>query len=282
MRAPDVTVVVVSWRTRDLTLACLDSIARDASRADVSCEVVVVDNASGDGTVEAVSREHPEALVVENAENLGFAAACNRGVARASGRYVLLLNPDAEIAPGTLGRLAGHLDANPDVAVAGCRLVAPDGSAQFSCGRFLTPWNQFAETLKLGPPRRSYAAAEVAGDAADVDWVVGACLAVRRSAFDEIGGLDERFFMYSEDEDLCFRLRTKGWRVHYLPGVEVRHVGGGSVAHAIERMRSETRASQAAFVRKHRGRSAELAFRALMRLADLKPLRRRRQTGWER
>jgi GT2 family glycosyltransferase len=284
--APDLSVVVVSWRTRELTLACLRSLCAEAERGEVRVETILVDNASGDGTVEAVAAAFPSVRVLVNSENVGFAAACNRAIAQSGGRHVLLLNPDAEVGPGTLARIVRFLDETPRAGAVGCRLVSPGGEAQFACGRFLTPLNQFAETVGLSrlipaaPLRRSYSAGELEGEAVEVDWLVGACLALRRAALDAVGLLDERFFMYSEDEDICYRLRAAGWGAYILPGVTVRHAGGRSAAQAFDRMRRAARESQAAFVRKHKGRAAELLFRALMAAAALKPRRRPGQVGW--
>jgi hypothetical protein len=282
------SVVVVSWRTRELTLTCLTSLAVDATRSGLEVETVLVDNASGDGTVEAVAAAFPAVRIVASEANLGFAAGCNRGLAIAGGRHVLLLNPDAEVPAGTLGALVGFLDSTPRAGAVGCRLVSPSGAPQFSAGRFLTPFNQFAETIGLArilpavALRRSYRDDELEAEAAEVDWAVGACLAVRRAALDEVGPLDERFFMYSEDEDLCYRLRAAGWTVHLLTGLAVRHVGGAAAAKALGPMRAAARASQAAFVRKHKGAARAALFRALMAIAALKPSREPDRVGWGR
>lgn len=288
MSKPDISVVVVSWQTRQLTLACLAALEADADAAGVSSETILVDNASADGTVDAARTAYPEVDVVASPTNVGFAAACNLGIARAHGRHVLLLNPDTEVAPGTLDALVGFLDETPRAAAVGCRLISPDGAVQFSCGRFLTAVNQAAEMLGLarliGSPafRRSYAASELDAPAVPVDWVVGAAMALKREALDAVGGLDERFFMYSEDEDLCYRLRGEGWDVFLLTGLRVSHVGGGSASQALDRMRAAARESQAEFLRKHRGALHAALFRALMRIASLKPPRGPRQAGWGR
>jgi GT2 family glycosyltransferase len=286
MGAPDVSVVVVSWRTRDFTLACLRSVERAAEGSRLEVETILVDNASGDGTVEAVARKYPRVSVVASERNLGFAAGCNAALPRCRGRYVLLLNPDAEITAEALAALVSALDRAPDAAAAGGRLVTPSGEPHFSCGRFLTPLNQSAESLGLSrflpgaAFRRSYREKELHGDAVDVDWIVGACLLLRREPLEQVGGLDDRFFMFVEDEDLCFRLREAGWRVLLLPAVSVTHVGGASTEQAIEPMREAMRESQAAFVRKHHGRASELLFRLVARLASLKPRRRPNRVGW--
>jgi GT2 family glycosyltransferase len=288
IHTPDISVVVVSWRTRDLTLACLAAVEADAGRSKVKAETILVDNASGDGTADATRLMYPRAIVIEAKTNLGFAAGCNLGLARARGRHVLMLNPDAAVPRGMLAALVEFLDATPRAGAVGCRLVSPSGEEQFSCGRFLTPVNQFAETLGIarlvGRPalRRSYDDAELDAPAVAVDWVVGACLAVRRTALDEVGNLDERFFMYSEDEDLCYRLRASGWSIHLLPRLRVAHVGGASAMQAIERMRVSARESQTAFVRKHHGAAHAAVFRTLMRIASLKPGRTRDGIAWGR
>lgn len=280
---PDVSVVVVSWRTRDLTLAALGAIDADAARSSCAVETILVDNASNDGTVEAVRRDHPRVDVIASDRNLGFAAGCNLGIARARGRHVLLLNPDTEISPGTIDALVRFLDATPRAGAVGCRLVFPSGEPQFSCGRFLTPFNQFAETLGLARTpvlRRSYPERDLTGAAVEVDWVIGAAMMLRRAAIDEVGALDERFFMYSEDEDMCYRLRAAGWHVYLLPAVRVTHVGGASAGQALQPMRAAARASQSAYMRKHHGAARAALFRLLMRLAALKPRRHRSRVGW--
>lgn len=284
----DVTVVVVSWNTRDLTLACLRSVEAEAVNSSTSIEIVLVDNGSSDGTVDAVVSALPSARVIELPENVGFARAANRGIAEGTGRFALLLNSDAELPVDSISRLVATLDEHPKAAAVGSALVGPDGERQFSCGRFLNPVNQFAETLGLSRVlpfrglRRSYRAAEFEADVVEVDWCVGACLFLRRSAVESVGALDERFFMYSEDEDLCLRLHEAGWTVLHLPDLKVYHHGGGSAARVLERMRSEARDSQNAFVRKHFGATKAAVFRFLMSLARLKPRRDTSHVGWGR
>jgi len=285
---PDVSVVIVSWRTRELTLRCLESVYGEVGRGTLSAETIVVDNDSGDGTVDAIRRQFPETVVVENASNVGFAAGCNVGIARASARHVLFLNPDAEAESGAIAALVRFLDATPKAGAAGGWLVDSTGRPQFSAGRFLTAFNQFAEVAglsKLGGPRslrRSYDVEELRGEAVAVDWLSGACLAVRRAALDEVGLFDERFFMYGEDEDLCYRLRGQGWGVFLVPRARVVHEGGQSARQALDRMRAEMRASQTAFLRKHRGALSAGTFRLLMRIASLKPRRAPDRVDWGR
>lgn len=284
----DVSVVVVSWNTRELTLACLRSIVQEFSSGSLACEATLVDNGSSDGTVEAVVAELPSIRIVSLDENAGFARAANRGVAGSSGRFVLLLNSDAELPGGALARLVAILDDRPEAGALGAALVGDSGERQFSCGRFLNPVNQFAETigisrlLPFSRLRRSYSDEELSEEVVEVDWCVGACLMLRRTALDAVGELDERFFMYSEDEDLCMRLRVAGWSVLHAASLSVRHRGGGSASRAIDRMRSAARTSQNAFILKHFGATRAFCFRMLMSLARLKPRRDDAQVGWGR
>ena len=208
---PEVSVVVVSWNTRDLTLACLRSVVAAFPAGSPSVEVILVDNASSDDTVEAVTSSLAPVRVIRLDENVGFARAANRGIAETSGRLVLLVNSDADLSGDSIARLSAILDARPEAGAVGAALVGPDGELQFSCGRFLNPVNQCAESLGLSKLvhvswlRRTYASSELRGEAVTVDWCVGACLMIRRSALDDVGVFDERFVMYSEYEELCLR-----------------------------------------------------------------------------
>jgi hypothetical protein len=267
---PDVSVVVVSWRTRELTLRCIERLLE--SHGGLGIETIVVDNASGDGTIQALRASRSPVTVIECQANVGFAAACNLGLERVRGRLVLLLNPDAEMPQDALARLADFLDAHPRAGAVGASLISPEGDPQFSAGRFLTPLNQFSEVIGMGGMFGQRRSITIADDAAiEVDWVPGACVLLRRDALDQVGRFDERFFMYSEDEDLCYRLRQAGWPVYVHGGVRVRHVGGASARQAEQVMRAEFARSQARFVRKHRGFAAALLFRLLDRVRRLKP-----------
>lgn len=284
----DVSVVVVSWNTRELTLACLRSIVEEATRGELTCEAILVDNASSDGTIDAAASELPSIRIVSLDENAGFARAANRGVAESCSRYVLLLNSDAELPPNAISRLVSILEDRSDAGAVGAALVGAAGERQFSCGRFLNPVNQFAETMGISRIlpfswlRRSYRDDELKTDVVDVDWCVGACLMLRRAALEAVGDLDERFFMYSEDEDLCLRLRAAGWAVLHATSLAVRHRGGASASRALDRMRSAARASQNAFILKHFGAVRAWCFRTLMVIARLKPRRDDAQVGWGR
>lgn len=262
---PLVTVAVVSFNTRDHLLAALASVARHAG---VPHETVVVDNASTDGSVEAVRRAHPEVAVLANATNVGFGAANNQAAAVARGLHLLLLNSDAELRPGALPALVAALDRRPGAAAAGPLTREPDGTIQVSFGPMLTPlaeWRQRA--LVRGVRRRDTSALARAEAAARVPqepvWVSASCLLVRKEAFAAVGGFDEGFFLYEEDVDLCVRLRAAGATILHVPEAEVVHHLGRSTARS-PRAALEYHRSHLRFYRKHNGALATAALRGAL------------------
>jgi len=230
--------------------------------------VIVVDNASTDGTPGLVREKFPEARVIEQ-ENKGFGAGNNAGMRAASGRYYLLLNPDAWLTEGALEKLVAFADEHPEAAVVGPRLLNPDGSLQRSVRGYPSPWRIATEYFflrKLGP--RTHALNAFFGEQFDhestreAEYLFGACMLVRREAVDAVGGFDEDFFLMSEEVDWCYRFREAGWKVLFYPGAEVFHVVGASLNprqfHAIVRGHLQ-------FLRKHRGeREAERARRVML------------------
>lgn len=230
---PDISVVIVSRDTRELLRACLRSIQEHAG--GLAVEVIVVDSDSGDGSVAMVRREFPGAIVLEPGENVGFARGNNLGIKRARGGAVLLLNPDTALTAGALRSLLDALRADASVGVVGPRLRYPDGSIQPSRRRFPTLATALVESTVIQewwpdhPALARYAMADLPDDQPhDVDWLVGACLLVRRSIFETVGLLDERLFLYSEEPEWCWRARRAGWRVRYVPAAEVWHHEGKS------------------------------------------------------
>ncbi len=231
----DLAVSIVSYRTPDLLRRCLAALAGERGRLEL--QVIVVDNASGDGSADLVQREFPWAQVIVNVTNRGFGAAHNQALRAADARYWLVLNSDAAPAPGALAMMVSYLDGHPDVAVVGPRLRYPDGSVQPSRRRYPTVATLFFESTQLQriwPDntilRRYYIAERDDDTEQDVDWLVGACLCVRARAAADVGLFDERFFMYSEEIDWCRRFRAAGWRIVYLPSAEVAHVEGASTS----------------------------------------------------
>jgi len=241
----DVSIIIVNWNTRDLVTQCLQSVYD--SIAKLNFEIILVDNASTDDTVETVHCKFPQVRLIENTENVGFARANNEAIRISHGRYVLLLNSDTIVQVNALDALVCFADRHPEAGIVGCRLLNTNGSVQPSWAQFPTVWSEI-----LGQNFRKWRPL-ADGSAYDVDWVGGACLLARREAIDEIGLLDEGFFMYSEETDWCYRMVKLGWRVYYFPGAEVIHLGGGSSCQASERMATQLYKSKLRFFRKHYG-----------------------------
>jgi GT2 family glycosyltransferase len=223
--------VIVSYRCRDLLRDCLRSLAEQPP--DRPMKVFVVDNASGDGSVEMVRREFPDAWLHVADSNLGFSAATNLAVAEGDADYVLVLNPDTCVLAGALERMARIMDARPDVGISGCRLERPDGTFDYAAKRsFPTPISALGHFLRIG--RRPAATGRLAAyraphvESGPVDAVNGAFMLVRRRALDEVGGFDEGYWLYMEDLDLCYRFARAGWVTWYEPNATVIHVKGGS------------------------------------------------------
>jgi N-acetylglucosaminyl-diphospho-decaprenol L-rhamnosyltransferase len=250
-----VDAVLVSYESRDLVLAALASLREHGG---VPLDVVVVDNASTDGTVTAVRDRHPRARLLANPDNRGFAAASNQGWRAGRAPLVLFLNPDAEVTAGAVGVLADVLDARSDAAIVGPRTLSEDGSVQVSTGEDLTIASErrqrrLVRGVRARDPRRLSEADERHSRPHEPDWVSGACLLARRSALEALGGFDEGFFLYEEDADLCRRARAAGWRVLFTPEAVVRHRLGRSMAGAAARARAEYDRSHLRYYSKHNG-----------------------------
>ena len=265
------SVSVVSYRTPTLLETCLDALATEGAALDM--EVIVVDNASGDGSAELVERRFPWVRLLRNARNVGFGAAHNQALRMASGQYWLILNSDAVLRPGALGTLLNFMETHPSVAVAGPRLRYPDGSTQPSRRRFPTLATLFAESTQLqrfSPDnailRRYYVTDRSDDEPQEVDWLVGACLCVGAAAARQVGLFDERFFMYSEDLDWCRRFRAAGWRVAYVPSAEVVHLEGGSSRLDLMARDRLFQAAKLAYTEKWHGPFAAATLRAYLLL----------------
>jgi N-acetylglucosaminyl-diphospho-decaprenol L-rhamnosyltransferase len=227
---PDVTVVVVSYNTRHL----LDQMfsALEKSRGTLRLQVIAVDNASHDGSVELLRKMRPDVEFIENSSNVGFGRANNQALPFVRGRYVLLLNTDAFVAPDTLQKTVDFMDANRRCGVLGVKLVGRDGVLQPSCRYFPTPWNVFLVTtglMRFFPGTRLID--NMSWDHASVrecDWVPGCYYLVRREVIDQVGLFDPRYFLYFEEVDHCRAVRQAGWSVVYYPFTQVAHVGGES------------------------------------------------------
>jgi GT2 family glycosyltransferase len=263
----DVSVVIPSFNTRELTLRSIASVY--AHTTGLSFEVVVVDNGSTDGSVEALRHEWPHVVVHANASNLGFARAANQGLALARAPWVLFLNSDAYLRDDALSAMVHFAVRDSTLAAVGCRIVNPDGSHQPSAGRMptlaLDASDQFLRPLKWLPARwrRNCVLATDYREPVPVDWVAGSCVMMRRAALVEVGGFDETFAFGDEDIDLCARLRRAGWQVVYFPRVSVVHLGGRSRPRYADAAR-ELWAGRYKLYLKHRGVRVARRYRRLM------------------
>jgi N-acetylglucosaminyl-diphospho-decaprenol L-rhamnosyltransferase len=224
-------IIIVSYNCRDALRECLGNLATPGDMPPT----IVVDNASTDGSAEMVSRDFPTVQLIRNARNCGFAAACNQGIAASDHPFVLLLNPDTLVTETALKGLLDVMDAQPDVGACGPRILNPDGSPQASVRKFPTLRALACDELGLStafphvPWLTGYRLSSWPLETtAEVDQLGGSCLMLRRAALAQTGVMDERFFMYFEEVDLCLRLRNAGWRVLYIYAVTIIHAGGQS------------------------------------------------------
>lgn len=222
----DLSVIIVSYNMASFLGRCLASIYRAAPR--INFEVLVVDNASTDGSTQMVRTGFPQVTLLANEMNYGFARANNQALQMSKGRYCLLLNPDTLVNPRSLDEMVEFMDHHPDAGASGCQLISPDGAIQLSCRSFPSLLAVLLRGTRLhkvyNKPVARYLMAEWDHSSVrEVDWVLGACLLLRRAALEDVGLLDEGFFLYYEDIDLCYRLKQRGWKVYYNPQVQVVH-----------------------------------------------------------
>ncbi len=257
----EVTVVIVNWNTRDELAMCLDSLL---AQQGVENEIIVVDNASCDGSVEMVQTNYPSVKLIANKSNLGFGAAQNQGIEQSSGRYVFALNPDV-VFPTTdiLAKMVKFADEHPDYGLIGPRIENPDGTLHFSARRFPTLGTGVFRRTPIGRlfPNNRYVREYILSDwdhnePREVDWLSGAALLVRRDMLDEIGLFDTRFYMYCEDVDLAYRAKQCGWKAVYYPAVTVIHRIGAASDKAPFRMIYHFHRSMFRFYLKHYARGA--------------------------
>jgi N-acetylglucosaminyl-diphospho-decaprenol L-rhamnosyltransferase len=266
----DLSIIIVSWNVRDLLRKCLASI--NAQRESLALQVIVVDGASHDGSAAMVREEFPWVELIAAQLNLGFPRGNNLGISAATGRSILLLNPDTAVLPGALHELIYYLDCHPEVGVVGPQLLNVDGSVQssrrrfptFLTGLFESTWAQ--SWAPAGLMRRYYALDVPDNEVADVDWVIGACMMVQRHVVDEVGVLDDEYFMYSEELDWCRRIKDAGWRVVYYPEAQVTHHVGQSSDQVVTARHIHYQQAKLRYFRKYHGRFATAALRVFLLL----------------
>ena len=252
----DVSIVIVNWNTRDILRDCLASVYEQGGEIDF--EVIVVDNASTDGSVEMVKKDFPQVTLIENSQNLGFAAANNQGIAISKGRYVLLLNSDTIVLDNAIAKTAAFADSHPEAAVVGCRVLNPDRTLQPTCFMFPSILNMLLSSTylyKLFPKSKFFGRERMTwwnrNDIREVDVVTGCFMLVRQDAIKKVGSMDEQFFMYVEETDWCYRFKQAGWKILFTPCAEIIHLGGQSSKGIRVDMLIRLRISILQFMKKH-------------------------------
>lgn len=267
-RTYDLSVIVVSHNVLDLTRECLRSIYENTR--EVALEVILVDNASTDGTPEMVEREFPEVCLIKNPVGMGLAVANNQGLEASRGRYVLTLNSDTVVQPGSFDTLVRFMDEHPDAGGATPRLILPAGSPHPRfCGKVPTFWSELLAALSplhgsiaAAVPRARFGDDMDYGRTREIACVLwGTAFVVRRDAFNEIGFQDPRFFIYSEDVDWSMRITKAGWKLYYVADAGIIHYGGQSTKQASARMLAQLSKSKCRLIQKHYGLTAGLALR---------------------
>ncbi|WP_420632177.1 glycosyltransferase family 2 protein [Candidatus Leptofilum sp.] len=284
------SIVIVSWNTKDLLEACLNSVY--AYPPDEPFEVWVVDNKSKDDTVAMVREKFPQVDLIASEENLGFAGGNNRAIPHCSGDYVLLLNPDTEVKPDALNALVAFMDAHPEAGASGSRLLNADGTLQPSCHPRPTLSREFWRMFYLDKliPYGSYKMHKWdVTQPREVDVLMGASLLIRKQVLDTVGLLDEEYFMYSEEVDLCYRLQKAGWKLFWVPQSQVVHFWGQSAKQVMTEMFLQLYRAKLRFFRKHYGWLTAILYKfvlglaALLRLglAPLSWLRKSEKSGYQ-
>jgi GT2 family glycosyltransferase len=263
----DLSIAIVSYNTKDILLDCISSV--QATTTTITYEVIVVDNNSQDGTTAALKKAYPAIRVIANPDNRGFATAVNQALAMSRGRHVLLLNSDTIVKDRALATMVGYLDDHPDVGAVSCQQRTGDGHLIQTCFPFPSIHDHLFYSVlfqRMAPTMQAAAAATQAVDCAqsqDVDWANGACLMVRRSLMQQLGGLDEQFFMYFEDADLCRRIHQQGSRVRHVAEAEIIHFVGRSSGRDREGLQLVWEFSRIRYIEKH-----------------FSPVKRRLMKGW--
>jgi GT2 family glycosyltransferase len=273
----DVSICIVNWNTEELLKKCIKSVKEKTT--GLTYEVIIVDNNSQDDSVQMVKLEYPECQIIESKRNLGFAKGNNEAVKKASGKYILYLNPDTELITNAIYGMYLFLEKNTDFGAVGCKLVDVDGQIQFTCARtFPTPFNQFsllAMLNKLFPRSVKLSTVEMSywdhADSREIDCLSGACIMARKHIIDTLNGFDEKIFMYAEDVDLCFRIRKEAGRIYYLAAESICHHEGASTKKRPKKHFGAImqRTSNYYFLTKHFGHVKALEFKAAVGLGSI-------------
>ena len=249
----DLSAIVVNWNTKDLLLQCLGSIYQVVKGLEK--EVIVVDNGSIDGSLAVAKERFPETRFIENWINVGFAKANNQALSLSKGKYILLLNPDTQVKEGAVGKLFSFMEGHSEAGMAGAQLLNPNGSKQNSIANFPSLATELLNKslLKWLFPNKYPGKGKDYPEPIEVDSVIGACMMVRREAVDQVGLLDEEYFLFLEETDWCYRMRKRGWKIYHIPQAEVYHFQGKSAEKMKKKAKVEFFRSRYHFFKKNKG-----------------------------
>ena len=249
----DLSIIIVNWNTKDLVCQCIDSLAQAVKKMDT--EIFVVDNGSTDGSVAAVRKKFPGVKLIENRVNLGFARGNNQALSASKVRYFLLLNPDTQVKDEAIERMLSFMDTHPEAGVVGAQLLNADGSKQNSIANFPSLATELLNKRLLRwlfPKKFPGKEADYTGPV-EVDSVIGACMMGRREVVEQVGLLDEAYFLFLEETDWCYRIKKAGWKIYHIPQVEILHFQGKSAEAEKGKARIEYYRSRYHYFRKNRG-----------------------------
>lgn len=270
---PTLSISIVNTNNCSLVRDCLNSIYQNTTRT--TFEIIVVDNASNDGSVEMIEREFPLVRLVKNVMRQGYGYSHNRGVEVSKGEFVLIFNEDMVVLPNALDLMFEKIKSNPQIGVVGCRLLNSDGSLQHSCFKFFTLWGEALEALipynlffKKSKWRRQMMFWDH-NQEREVDVVMGCCMLVPRKIFESAGKFDPHFFVYSEESDLCRRIKNLGYKVVFIPDAKIIHIGGQTSKTMSLKMNLVMAESKIKYVKKHHGELACLCARAIWGIGSL-------------
>lgn len=257
----DVSIIIVAWNVRQLLCDCLKSVY-DQTR-DIDFEVIYVDNASEDGSVEMVSKEFPKVKIIENENNEGFIKANNQGIDIAQGRYILLLNSDIVVLDNAIAKTVKFADSHPEAAVFGCKVLNPDHSLQRTCFMYPSILNMFLKATylyKIFPKSKFFGREHMTwwdfGEVREVETICGCFSLVRKKAIEQVGLMDERYFVYGDDPDWCYRFIEHGWKIMFTPEAQIIHYGGQTTSQKARAFRLQLEGSKLIFMKLHRNKLA--------------------------
>jgi len=267
----DVSIIVVAWNVRKLLYDCLKSVYDQTEGVDF--EVIYVDNASEDGSVDMVKSEFPQVKIIENSQNEGFIKANNQAIQIAQGRYVLLLNSDTIVLDNAIEKIVKFADAHPEAGVVGCKVLNPDKTLQRNCFMYPSVLNMFLSATylyKIFPKSRFFGRERMTwwdfDYASEVETICGSCSLVQKKAIEQVGLMDEAYFVYGDDPDWCYRFKKNGWKIMFTPGAQIIHYGGQTTRQMAKEFRLQLSGSQLIFMKLHRNKLAFPFARSLIAL----------------